>query len=168
MEDTFKRVGEEIEDFDSHSVSSLTTVPISNRSKITPDISRTMTKIPHNQDETDVNTIDTDPTHTLGSGHQSVFSDITGSDVDELDEDLREEVRQAEQAAREAAREARQQAKTKQRKRRLEKAMRNEHEDAKNDNKKHRDDENGDEGGNCDSKRPAVAAAPAPVGVSTK
>jgi len=181
MEATCNRVGE-VEDFDSRSVSSLTTVPVSNRSKATPDIRRRADKIPHNSDEKEVETIDTDATHTVGSGHQSVFSEITTSDVGDLDEDLQEEVRQAEQAAREAREAARlairqakqkarvrqQKARVRQRKRRFEKAMQNEHEDAKYKDKKHRDDENGDEGGNSDSKLRVAAAVPAPVDVASK
>ncbi|CAB9522478.1 expressed unknown protein [Seminavis robusta] len=155
MEATFTKVGG-IEDFDSRSVSSLTTVPISNKSNITSDVSsRFSGEVLENPDETDTST-----------------SNVDELDEDLLDADLQEKLREASrQAARQAARqarEARQAAKRKQRKRNWERFLQNGHEDAKKDNKKHCDDENGDEGGNSDSKRPAVAAAPASVGVASK
>ena len=139
---------------DSRSVSSLTTVLVSNRSKVTPETC-SMTEVPHNGDEKDIDTIDTDPSHDVtGSHHQSILSGLTASDDSvDLDADLQAEV----QAAME-------QAKKKQRKRNVEGKKQAEHEDQKKPTKKRRDDEDdkdGNEGG-------GAAAAAAPPVVSTK
>ena len=158
---------------DSRSVSSLTTVSASNRSKVAPEISR-MAEVPHNEDEKDYETIDTDPSHEVaGSHHPSIFgtgsvSDITTSDSQHLDPDLQAEVNQAIQAAMQAAINK---AKVEQRKRtrKRKRALQAEHEDEKKQTKKRRDDDEDDEDGNeGDGKPPAAAAPAAPAAVSAK
>ena len=139
---------------DSRSVSSLTTVPVSNRSKVTPEVSR-MAEVPHNEDEKDIDTIGSDPSHEVaGSHHPSIFSDLTTSDNSEaLDPDLQAVVEQAKK-----------EAKRQQRKRNRERAKQAEHEDQQKRTKKRRDDDE-DEG---DGKPPAAAAPAAPPAVSAK
>ncbi|CAB9526136.1 expressed unknown protein [Seminavis robusta] len=138
---------------DGSSVSSLTTVPVSNRSKVTPETCR-MAQV-------------------AGSHHPSIFSDITASDDSEaLDPDLLAEVerqaeqarrqveqarKQAEQALRKQVEQARKHAKKKQRKRNLERAKQAEHEDQKKPTKRRRDDED-DEDGNEGGGKPALSA----------
>ena len=145
---------------DIRSVSSLTTVPVSNRSKVTPETC-SMSEVPHQEDEKDVDTIDTEPSHeVVGSHHRSVFSDLTASDDSEaLDPDI-----QAELMA--ETKDLKEKAKRKQRKRNLERAKQAEREDQKKQTKKRRDDED-DKGGNEGGGKPTAAAAAAaapPVG----
>jgi hypothetical protein len=133
---------------DSRSVSSLTTVLVSNRSKVTPETC-SAAEVPHQEDEKDVDTIDSDPSHEVaGSHHRSIFSDLTASDDSEaLDPDLQAEMEQLEQS--------KEKIKKKQRKRNLERAKQAEHEDQKKPTKKRRDDEDdkdGNEGGAVSAK----------------
>jgi hypothetical protein len=153
---------------DSRSVSSLATVLVSNRSKVTPETC-SMAEVPHQEDEKDVDTIDSDPSHEVaGSHHPSIFSDLTASDDSEaLDPDLQADVQQAKEKAKEAKEEIKQ-AKKKQRKRNLERAKQAEHEDQKKPTKKRRDDQDDKDGNEGGGKPTAAAAAAAPPAVSAK
>ena len=103
---------------DSRSVSSLTTVPVSNGSKATPETCR-MAEVLHQEDERDIDT-----------HHPSIFSDLTTSDNSEaLDPDLRAKME-----------EAIKEIKKKQRNRNRKRAKQAEHEDEKEPTKKRRDD----------------------------
>ena len=105
---------------DSRSVSSLTTVPVSNRSNVTPETCR-MAEVPHQEEEKDVDTIDTDPSHEVaGSHHRSNESEA-------LDPDLPAQVEKTKEKA-----------KKEQRKRNLERAKQADHEDKKKPTKKSR------------------------------
>jgi hypothetical protein len=133
---------------DSRSVSSLTTVLVSNRSKVTPETCSTA-EVPHQEDEKDVDTIDSEPSHEVaGSYHPSIFSasNISASDGSEvLDPDLQAEMADLRdlQAKMEQAKEK---IKKEQRKRNFERAKQAEHEDQKTPTKKRRDDEDDKDG----------------------
>ena len=153
---------------DSRSVSSLTTVLVSNRSKVTPETC-SMAEVPHQKAEKDVDTIDTDPSHQVaGSHHRSIFSDLTTSDDSEaLDPDLQAEMEQA-KAEMEQAKQAKEKIKKKQRKRNLERAEQADDEDQKKPTKKGRDNEDDKDGNEGGGKPTAAAAAAAPPAVSAK
>jgi hypothetical protein len=126
---------------DSRSVSSLTTVLVSNRSKVTPETCSTA-EVPH--------TIDSDPSH-----------EVAGSDDSEaLDPNLQAEIEQAKEGIK--------QAKKKQRKRNFERAKQPELEDQKKRTKKRRDDQDDKDGNEGGGKPTAAAAAAAPPAVSAK
>jgi hypothetical protein len=157
---------------DSGSVSSLTTVLVSNRSKVTPETC-SMAEVPHQEDELDVDTIDSDPSHEVaGSHHPSILSDLTASDDSEaLDPDLQAEVelkaKEIAKQAKEGIKQAKEKAKKKQRKRNFERAKQAEHEDQKKPTKKRRDDQD-DKDGNEGGGKPSAAAAAAAPAVSAK
>ena len=150
---------------DSRSVSSLTTVLVSNRSKVTPETC-SMAEVPHQEAEKDVDTIDSDPSHEVaGSHHRSIFSDLTASDDSEaLDPDLQADLADL----RAAMEQAKEKIKKKQRKRNLERAKQADHEDQKKPTKKRRDDEDDKDGNEGGGKPTAAAAAAAPPVVSAK
>jgi hypothetical protein len=152
---------------DSRSVSSSTTVLVSNRSKVTPETCSMADEVPHNGDEKDIDTIGTDPSHDVtGSHHQSISSGLTDFDDSVvLDADLQAEV-QAEERAVMAALERNKQTKKKvikeQRKRNIKAQKQAEHEDQKKPTKKRRDDEDEKDGNEGGGKPTAAAAAAAP------
>mmetsp|Transcript_24760 Transcript_24760/g.27717 ORF Transcript_24760/g.27717 Transcript_24760/m.27717 type:complete len:160 (-) Transcript_24760:537-1016(-) len=140
------------EDFDNCSISSLRTVPISNKSNILPDVNRMAEKVLHKDSEQDIHTIDTTPTHLVGSVHKSVFSDLTASSDEALDPDLQDQLDDLKKEFDD------------QKKGTEEKAAQtpiNEHQVHEKQNKKHRDDDpddNGGKGGKYDAKPPVTAA----------
>ena len=148
---------------DSRSVSSLTTLLVSNRSNQVSPQTCSMAEIPHQEGELDIDTIDTAPTHEVSTTHRPSSwceSSLTASDNSEpLDKDLQDELR-------DRMEHAKKDIKMKQRKRNhlnkiKRKAKPPEHEDHKKPSKKRRDDEDDMDGNEGDGK-PAAAAAAAP------
>jgi hypothetical protein len=150
----------------------LTTVLVSNRSKVTPETCSMADEVPHKRDEKDIDTIDTDPSgEVTGSHHPSLFSDLTASDDSvDLDDDLQAELRASQEAAMAAMAAAMERTKQELRKEQFKRnrAKQAEHEDQKKPAKKRRDDEDDKDGNEGGGKPTAAAAAAAPPAVSAK